>query len=123
MKTIIAMRGAALLMGASLLATGAMAAPLQDGMQRRSETVQYKLPEATTPEGAAELYQQLRAAAERVCAQDAALAGWSHFSRESETACVQAALDKAVSRVGIASVSLLHMQSAPGARSAAYLRN
>lgn len=120
MKTFNRMRTSALLIGASLLCTGAMAAPLQDSILKRTETIQYKLPQANTEAGAAELYQQLRAAAERVCREDTVPATWSNYAREAEQACVEEALNKAVSRIGLASVSLLHMQSMPAARQAVF---
>lgn len=120
MKTVTGMKASALLIGAGLLSTGALAAPLQDSLLKRSETIQYKLPEATTGQGAAALYQQLRAAAERVCREESVPAAWSTYMREAEAACIDDALDKAVSRVGIASVSLLHMQSKPAARQAVF---
>lgn len=122
MKTVTGMKMSVLLIGAGLLSTGALAAPLQDSLLKRSETIQYKLPEASTEQGAAALYQQLRAAAERVCREDSVPDVWSSYMRETEAACVDEALDKAVSRVGIASVSLLHMQSKPAARQAVFTR-
>jgi UrcA family protein len=111
--------GTALLIGASLLSTSAMALSLQDGLQKRTETIQYKLPEANTEAGAAALYQQLRAAAERVCREDAVPTVWSDYIQEAQTACVESALDKAVGRVGLPGVLLLHMQSKPEARTVA----
>jgi UrcA family protein len=120
MKTATAMGRTALLIGATLLSTSALAVSLQDGALKRTETIQYKLPEANTEAGATALYQQLRAAAERVCREDAVPAVWSSYTREAEAACAETALDKAVARIGIASVSLLHMQSRPGARLAVF---
>lgn len=122
MKTATVMRRGALLIGACLLSTGAMALPLQDSKLTRTETIQYKQSDASTESGAAALYQQLRAAAERVCREDTVPAAWETYTREVQEGCVQSALDKAVGRIGLASVSLLHMQARPGARVAAYDR-
>lgn len=120
MKTVNGLKRTALLIGAGLLSTSALASPLQDNILTRSETIQYKLPEASTAQGAAALYQQLRAAAERVCREDSVPAVWSSYMREAEAACIDQALEKAVGRLGIASISLLHMQSRPAARQAVF---
>jgi UrcA family protein len=120
MKTTTVIRRSALLIGAALLSTSAMAVSLQDAVLKRTETIQYKLPEANTEAGAAALYQQLRAAAERVCREDEVPSVWSSYIEEAQMACVETALDKAVNRVGVPSVSLLHMQSRLGARQATY---
>jgi UrcA family protein len=117
METRTNMRKIALLAGAALLSTGAIAAPIADAPETRSETVKYSVASTATPEGAAALYQKLRETAARVCgAADAS--SWLYPAGSYET-CVTDALDKAVRRVAIPVVTVMHVQSDHAGRATA----
>jgi UrcA family protein len=98
------LRKIALLAGAALLSSSAMAMPLNTAVTR-TETVKYSAAQAGTTEGATVLYQKLHGAAVRVCL-DAELNTADTFE-----GCVSGALDKAVLQVAIPMVSALHLQS------------
>jgi len=107
------LRMIALLAGATLLSTGAVALPLKDGTETKSETVKYKTADARSEEGAVALYQKLYEAALRVCSDsDAASAGSYMMSVDKN--CLTRALDKAVSRVGSPMVTALNLQNQSG---------
>lgn len=100
----------ALLAGATLLSTGAMASPLSSRMLKRSETVKYNPAKATTVAGAVELYDKLHAAAAKVCSSDGT--GFGTFDKQdSYETCVADALGKAVARVRSPVLTTLHVQS------------
>jgi UrcA family protein len=103
------LRKIALLAGAALLSSSAIAMPLGAAVTR-SETVKYSAEKAGTTEGATALYEKLHTAAVRVCV-DADLAPADSFE-----SCVSDALDKAVLQVGIPTVSALHLQNLIGAK-------
>ncbi len=109
METKLNVRNFALLAGAMLLSTGAMAAPLSDAKVTKTETVKYSISSSTTVEGAVALYQKLQEAAVRVCAESEATA--YRFTSDSYEGCVVSALDKAVQDIGIPMVSAMHLQS------------
>jgi len=99
------------LIAALALAAPAMALPslsAADQSLTRTETVKYKVSQATTAEGAAALYAQLQKAAVRVCSNDGVdiLGGSADYE-----ACVADALTAAVQRVSIPLVSILHLQA------------
>jgi UrcA family protein len=114
METKLNLRNFALLAGAMLLSTGAMAAPFADGKVTKTETVKYSVPSSTTVEGAVSLYQKLQEAAARVCAEAEATA--YRYTTDSMESCVAGALDKAVVDIGIPMVSALHLQSLASAQ-------
>jgi UrcA family protein len=99
----------ALLAGAAVLSTGAIASPLSERALQRSETVKYSPWKATTIEGATELYEKLHAAAAKVCSSDD-----RRFSvrdmQDSYDACTTKALGKAVARVHSPLLTALHIQ-------------
>jgi UrcA family protein len=99
---------AMLLLGATLLCAGAWAAPLQQEMVTRTETVTFARSHAQTAAGAVKLYRELHGAASRVC-RDAG----SPFSMlgESYSSCVEGAMAKAVEDVNIAAVSAIYLQN------------
>jgi UrcA family protein len=109
METKLNLRNFALLAGAMLLSTGAMAAPLADAKVTKTETVKYSIPSSTTVEGAVALYQKLQEAAVRVCAESEATA--YRYTSDSLESCASSALDKAVQDIGIPMVSALHLQN------------
>jgi UrcA family protein len=99
----------ALLAGAAMLSTGAIASPLSERALQRSETVKYSPSKATTIEGAMELYEKLHSAAVKVCSSDD-----RRFSvrdmQDSYDACATKALGKAVARVHSPLLTALHIQ-------------
>jgi UrcA family protein len=109
MKTRLNLRKIALLAGAALLSTSAMAGPLEDRVVTRTETVKYSLPKATTAEGAAALYLKLHETAARVCGEGDPGEAWMYAAGSLES-CVSDALDKAVRQVGMPMVTALHQQ-------------
>jgi UrcA family protein len=109
MENTINLRKLALLAGAALLSTGAMAAPIADAPVTRSETVKYSVASSTTPEGAAALYLKLHETAARVCGGADTASSWLYPAGSYEV-CVEAALDKAVRRVAIPMVTAMHVQ-------------
>jgi UrcA family protein len=115
METRNNLRKIALLAGAALLSTSAMAGPLKSGVVTRTETVKYSLPKATTMEGAAALYQKLNEAAARVCSEGDGKTAWM-YTVDSLESCISNALDKAVQHVGMPMVTALHQQNAADAR-------
>lgn len=107
MENRINLRKIALLAGAALLSTGAIAAPIAGASVTRSETVKYSVTGAATPEGAAALYQKLHETAARVCGGvDTATS--SLYPSGSYEACMTEALDNAVRRVAIPMVTAMH---------------
>ncbi len=112
MKSTFSKARLALLAGAALSSTGAWSAPLVDAaVHTHTETVKYLPSHAATAEGAAELYEELRAAAYRVCS-DPLPSGASYYATEAtQSSCVGEALGKAVRKVGIPMVSVLHQFS------------
>jgi UrcA family protein len=97
----------ALLAGAALFSAGAWALPpVGDAVLRRSETVKYLPSAAATPEGAARLYGKLRRAAAEVCSNPS---GTGHFdSQTSLKTCMDEALEVAVLKIGIPTVTAQH---------------
>jgi UrcA family protein len=105
----------ALLAGAALSSTGAWAAPLADAaVHMRTETVKYTRSHASTAQGAADLYDELRAAAVRVCTELLPLAARDYNTDNLQASCVSEALGTAVRKVGIPMVSVLHQYSSAG---------
>ncbi len=109
MNNRLNLRKIALLAGAALLSSSAMAMPLTTAVTR-TETVKYSVQKAGTTEGATDLYQKLHEAAVRVCV-DADL-----LTADSVETCVSSALDKAVLQVSIPMVSALHLQTLIGGK-------
>ena len=109
MNNRLNLRHIALLAGAVLLSSSAIAMPLGAAVTR-TETVKYSAAKAGTTEGAVDLYQKLHQAAVRVCL-DADLAIVDSFQ-----GCVSDALDKAVLQVSIPMVSALHLQTLIGGK-------
>jgi UrcA family protein len=118
METRLNLRKIALLAGAALLSTSALAGPLLDHVVTRKEAVKYSLPKATTAEGAAALYRKLHETAVRVCGEGDANAAWLYAADTLES-CVSDALDKAVRHIGTPMVTALHQQNMAGSRLAA----
>jgi len=120
METRNNLRKMALLAGAALLSTGAMAVgtvATMEGMQTTSEMVRYNILDAQTPEGAVILYRRLNRAAQKVCGEPYATT--HRFPSDTDRSCIAAALDKAVEQVGIPLVTALHQQGHAGAKLAA----
>jgi UrcA family protein len=103
----------ALLAGATLLATGACALPLNDGTVTRSETIRYISKDAYSEAGAVALYQKLYDAALHVCS-DPDAARTSNLSASVDKSCLGTALDKAVRHVGSPMVTALNLQNHSG---------
>ena len=98
-----------LLAGAWLGCASAWALPPQgEARVTRTESVRYSRSQVSTSEGAAKLYQQLRAAAERVCADPPAAVNRAPIPDPGRAACVREALDEAVRSVGHPTVSVIH---------------
>jgi UrcA family protein len=96
------------ILGAVMLCASASAAPPMDGMVvTQAVKVKYVRARAQTPAGAEELYGSLQAAAARVC-RDAGTRPTTFG--DSYSACVDAALARAVDELDIAAVSDLHLQ-------------
>lgn len=122
MKYAINKARLALLAGAALFCTGAWSAPLTDeAAHTRTETVKYAPSRAASAEGAAALYDQLRAAAGRVCGDPQTQAVKPGIPDADYASCVKDALDTAVRHIGIPMVSVLHQNSSER-RSAAVVR-
>ena len=117
METRNNLRKIALLAGAALLSTSAMAGLHEDRIVTRTETVKYSLPKTTTAEGAAALYQKLNETAARVCGEGDAKAAWM-YTADSLESCVSDALDKAVQHVGMPMLTALHQRNSPDSRMA-----
>lgn len=114
MKTKCNMGKAALLIGAVLLSTGAMASTIEDSVVIESEAVKYNVSEAATAVGATELYASLRAAARRVCTGSF---GKITLKSDAETAkCMSGAISNAVADVSIPAVTALYMQGKHGGK-------
>lgn len=110
MKSRLDLRVFALLAGAALLSTSAMASPLAEAVVTRTQTVQYSATAAATPVGATELYEKLHAAASKVCSDE----GTGFASRYMETSyaeCMNKALTKAVADVGSPVLTAVHLQN------------
>jgi UrcA family protein len=98
-----------LLAGATLLSTGAMASPPSERMLTRTETVKYSPTKATTLDGAAELYEKLRAAAAKVCSSKDT--GFSPYdAQDAYEACTNKAIRQAVTKVHSPLLMALHLQ-------------
>jgi UrcA family protein len=107
MKTKCNMGKAALLIGAVLLSTGAVAS-VEGSVVIQSEAVKYSEAEATTEAGASALYASLRAAARRVCVVSF---GKVTMAIDTETSkCVSEAVGHAVADVSIPAVTALYMK-------------
>jgi len=114
MRSVFSNTKYALLAGAALSSTGAWAAPLADAaVHTRTETVKYMRSQASTAEGAAGLYEELRAAAVRVCTGPPE-AVRDYVTDGTQASCVSDALGTAVRKVGIPMVSVLHQYSSTG---------
>ncbi len=112
MKTRCNMGKAALLIGAVLLSTGAVASTMEDSVVTQSEQVKYSTSEAATAVGATELYASLRAAARRVCV---ASYGKITVRGDAETAkCMSSAVGNAVAYVSIPAVTAIHTKGKRG---------
>jgi UrcA family protein len=98
------------LLAAAMIATTAMAQPsrsLWDDAQTRTETVKFKVSEATTVEGATALYSKLQEAAVRVCVDQASI----NDDAVALRSCAADALTTAVERLAIPMVSVMHLQA------------
>jgi UrcA family protein len=103
---------AALLIGAVLLSTGAVASTIEDSVVTQSEQVKYSGAEAATAAGATELYASLRAAARRVCGETYSR---STVKVDAETAkCRSGAIGNAVAYVSIPAVTAIHTKGKRG---------
>ncbi|MEO6078476.1 MAG: UrcA family protein [Steroidobacteraceae bacterium] len=112
MKTKCNMGKAALLIGAVLLSTGAMASSVEDAVVVQSVQVKYSVSEAATSVGAAELYASLHAAARKVCVETF---GRTTVGEDALAAkCISAAVTAAVADVSIPAVTAVHMQGKRG---------
>lgn len=100
-------RGAALIAGA-MISLGAMAQTPDGDVQVNTQTVKFNRSDATTPNGAADLYQSLNQAAAHVCIDTHEPAT---LQSASYSECRDAALAKAVDEVRIDAVSALHQKS------------
>lgn len=104
----------ALLAGALMYTAGAGAAPMGgEAVQTRTETVKYAPSQAATEQGASVLYGELKAAAQRVCA-DPHPPGLRHEAEAAFGACVEDALTSAVRKVGIPMLTVLHQHGSDG---------
>jgi UrcA family protein len=103
---------AALLAGTMILSFTAMAQEPADSVVLHTQTVRFDRAQATTPAGAAELYNSLQRAAVRVCLAPEAPAG---LQRAEYSECRDTALAKAVGDVGIDAVAALY-QGGDGVR-------
>jgi len=106
METGNNLRKLALLAGAALLSTSAMATPPADPLLTQTEIVKYSVPQSGTPEGAAKLYRRLQAAAVRVCSPRQVPLGTL-----PDAACVTDALNKAVADVGSPLVMAMYLKT------------
>lgn len=89
--------------------------PQADGVLTRSETVRYNRAQVVTADGAARVYERLRAAAERVCA-DPATSGAGKLQPLADpgrSRCLRDALGQAVQQIGSPAVAQLHTGRAP----------
>jgi UrcA family protein len=111
MKSIFKLRNIALLAGAALLSTGALAVSLTEQTVTRTETIKYSVSDATTVEGATALYQKLQSAATRVCGEAGEAAFGGFRTASSLEACVAGSLGKAVQDVGNPLVLAVHLQA------------
>jgi len=106
-------RKVVLLAGAWLGCAGAWALPPQgEATVTRTESVQFRRSQVSTSDGAANLYQRLRAAAERVCADPHTGVNRAPVADPGRAACVREALDAAVRSVGQPTVSVIHAYGA-----------
>jgi UrcA family protein len=110
METRNYLRNFALLAGAALLSTGALATPVLEPTVTESEIVKYSAPEAATPQGARMLYGKLQAAARRVCSGSVPASLIPHVDR----VCAAEALSKAVADVDNPLLIALHRESQGG---------
>lgn len=107
-KTDLKIRSAALLAGA-LISLGAMAQTPDSDVEVTTKIVKFNRAEASTPAGAADLYESLNLAAAHVCVDHYASAA---LQRESYSECRDAALAKAVDQVDISTLSALYQDRA-----------
>jgi UrcA family protein len=88
--------------------------PAGDAVQTRTEIVKFQASQASTPEGAAQLYARLKVAADRVCAE---LAGSIHIALAADpghAVCVRDALGRAVDELRLPMVSVIHLYGPQG---------
>lgn len=108
------------LLTAALLSTSMMAcaddASTADATHIRSETLKYSASQVATPEGAVNLYTQLKLTAARVCQQSAAMEG--HGTTSVKT-CIHDAVDAAVRQLDLPLVSAIHLHAGKPASVAA----
>ena len=104
METRSNLRNLALLAGAALLSTGALATPVDEPTITETEVVRYSVPETATPQGARAFYRKLQAAAMRVCSATVPATRIPYVDRS----CAANALGKAVADVGNPLVIALH---------------
>jgi UrcA family protein len=104
----------ALLAGAALLSTGALATPIDEPTITEAEVVKYSVSEAATPVGAMALYRKLRAASLRVCSANVPATNIRFVDRD----CAADALEKAVADVGNPVLIALHLDMQGGGRAA-----
>lgn len=92
-----------------LWASASVASPLGEHSITRTETVKYMPSTIESMDGAAQLYEELKAAAERVCRDPE-----NHDSRflqrdnDARTQCMTEALQQAVRRIDMPMVTFLH---------------
>jgi UrcA family protein len=99
----------ALLAGATLFSMGAIAAPPPvDAVVTRTEVVKYKPTLAATQEGAAQLYDKLLKAANKVCRDPIGYSARRFDNPTAMATCVEEAMDKAVQDLAIPMVAVLH---------------
>lgn len=103
MNTKLKIRSAALLAGA-MFSLGAMAQTSDSDVQVSTETIKFNRAEATTANGAADLYQSLNQAAAHVCMDYSTPVA---LQRASYSECRDAAVAKAVDEVKIDALSAL----------------
>jgi UrcA family protein len=113
METRNNLRKLALLAGAALLSTGALATPAGPTITE-TEIVKYSVPESATPAGAKALYRKLQAASARVCSASVPATNIPFVDR----GCAVDALSKAVADVGNPLVAALHSEMQGGSRMA-----
>lgn len=94
-----------------LWTSAATASPLGDHSITRSETVKYLPSTLESMDGAAQLYVELKAAAERVCSDPVDQPSRApHRESEARSQCVKDALRKAVRHVDMPMVTYLYRE-------------
>lgn len=114
MKISMNLRKSALLAGAVLLSTGAMALPAEEIIVTETEVVRYSIQESATPQGAKALYRKLQAAASRVCSTDMPATKVVTVDR----ICIAEALTRAVADTGNPLLLVVHQQNNPDYKTA-----